>query len=558
MLTHICIHDFAIVERLELECGDRMTALTGETGAGKSILVDALGLALGARAESSVVRHGCERADISATFDLSHIPEARNWLVAQDLDQDGECVLRRVIGREGRSRAYVNGAPLPLQQVRTLGDWLVEIHGQHEHQALLGREHQRRVLDDFAANTDARAALTRAYAEWRELSRRLEQLSIAGHERQDRLELLRFQVAELEALALVEGESDSLDEEHARLAHAGRLLEGSQSALSDLYDDEHQSAYLLTRRALVALEGLAEIDSGLNPVTELLSSAVIQMQEAADELQRYVAQVELDPARLQWLDARIAALHAMARKHQLAPQALPEQAQRLARELEELDGADQHVEELQAELDAAEQRYREAAAILSASRQAAARTLSAAVTESMQGLGMEGGEFQVDVATDKAAGPSSHGLDTVEFSVSANPGQPLKALSKVASGGELSRISLAIQVITANAARVPTLIFDEVDSGIGGGTAEVVGRLLRELGSVNQVLCVTHLPQVAAQAHHHLVVSKSTDGENTRTAITTLDAARRVQEVARMLGGVQVTEQTLRHAQEMIERASES
>jgi len=555
MLTHICIRDFAIAERLELECGDGMTALTGETGAGKSILVDALGLALGARADSTVVRHGCERADISASFDLTHIPEARNWLAAQDLDQDGECVLRRVIGREGRSRAYVNGAPLPLQQVRTLGDWLVEIHGQHEHQSLLGREHQRRVLDDFGANADARAVLTQAYDKWRELSRRLEQLSIAGKERQDRLELLRFQVAELVALDLVEGESDSLDEEHAKLAHAGRLLEGSQSALSNLYDDEHQSAYQLARRALVEIEGLAEIDSGLNPVTELLSSAAIQMQEAADELQRYVAQVELDPARLQWLDTRIGALHAMARKHQLAPRALPEQAQRLARELDELDGADQHVEALQAERDAAEHRYREVAATLSAARQAAARTLSGAVTESMQRLGMDGGQFHVDVLTDETAGPTPHGLDTVEFSVSANPGQPLKPLSKVASGGELSRISLAIQVITANAARVPTLIFDEVDTGIGGGTAEVVGRLLRELGSVNQVLCVTHLPQVAAQAHEHLVVSKSSDAESTRIAIATLDAARRVQEVARMLGGVEVTKQTLKHAQEMIERA---
>lgn len=558
MLTHLLIRDFAVVEQLELDVHGGMTVLTGETGAGKSILVDALGLALGDRADSGVVRHGARRADIIATFDVSAIPEATTWLSAHDLDQNSDCVLRRVIQGEGRSRAYVNGTPTPVQQVRELAERLIEIHGQHEHQTLPRRERQRGLLDDFATHGDRLTAVRTTYADWHGLRTRLDELGSARRDRDDRVDLLRFQVGEFQTLALVPAEATELEEEHDRLAHAGRLLEGSRLALDVLYEDDEQSAHRLVNRAVTELQTLADIDTRLGPAVDMLSGAAIQIQEAADDLRRYASQLELDPARLDWVDARLGAIHALARKHQLSPAELPAFEARLSDELADLENADLRLEQLQSELSEAERRYRAAAVALTASRVTAAETLSKAVTESIQGLGMPGGEFRVEIGSDPAAPPTAHGLDTVEFRVSANPGQPPKPLAQVASGGELSRISLAIQVITANSAGVPTLIFDEVDSGIGGGTAEVVGRLLRQLGLADQVLCVTHLPQVAAQAHNHLQVNKTTRGANTKTSIQTLAGDGRVHEVARMLGGVKLTAQTLNHAREMIDLAGTS
>jgi DNA repair protein RecN (Recombination protein N) len=555
MLTHIHIRDLAIVDELELELGGGMIALTGETGAGKSILVDAMGLALGDRADSAVVRHGRERAEISASFDLSGIGDALAWLQEREFDAGEECVLRRVVGADGRSRAYINGQPAPIQALRELGDHLVDIHGQHEHQSLLKRDIQRQLLDDYAGHEDLLAQVLVLYQDWQRLAGELEHLRARADSRAERLDLLRFQVQELDALGLTESAWAELNEEHARLAHAGRLAEAAQLALQSLYDADETSAHSLLSRATRDLGELVSFDRRLEAIIAGLDSALIQLDDALAELRRYSDGLDLDPARLEWVEQRLGAVVGLARKHRVQPEQLPAHLVALRTELTELEQADQRLDGLEAELGGIEGRFRQAAEALGRSRAAAARELGAKVTEIMHGLGMGGGRFEIEVSTRADARFTPHGLDDIQFLVTANPGQPLRPLAKVASGGELSRISLAIQVITARALRVPTLVFDEVDTGIGGGVAEVVGRQLRALGEHRQVLCVTHLPQVAAQAHAHLVVSKHAHEGITRTGITPLDADRRVHEIARMLGGIELTEQTLAHASEMIERA---
>jgi len=555
MLTHIHIRNFAIIDELDLDLSGGMTALTGETGAGKSIVVDALGLVLGDRADSAVVRHGAAKADISVSVDLAELPAAREWLEAHDLEAEDECLLRRVVSHDGRSKIYINGAPSTLQLVRELGNLLVDIHGQHEHQSLLRRDMQRELLDDFAGNQKPRAAVAEAFRHWKGLRERLDSLALAGDERQARVELLRFQVGELEALDLKPGEHEELNEEHQRLAHAGRLLEITEGAYTALYDADEQSVHSLLGHELHALEEAAELDGALKEPAELVTSAQIQLREAADALRHYADAMDLDPERLSFLDERLGLLHDLARKHRVKPEELPDHHQRLASELTELEGDTYDVEALEAELGKAEAAYRGAANALRASRIKAARELNKGVTEAMQGLGMEGGHFEIAVSPDEDERFAAHGLDDIEFQVSANPGQPIQPLAKVASGGELSRISLAIQMIAARSVTVPTLVYDEVDTGIGGAVAEMVGRQLRRLGETRQVLCVTHLPQVAAQAHHHLQVAKRKGRDTTQTRIETLEAGQRVEEIARMLGGVELTEQTLAHAEEMIQRA---
>lgn len=555
MLTHIHIRDFAIIEELALDLQPGMSALTGETGAGKSILVDALGLVLGDRADSAAVRHGASRAEISATFDLGQVRRAVDWLIDHDLDAGDECILRRVISRDGRSKAYVNGSPATLQDLKELGEMLVDLHGQHEHQSLLHRDVQRELLDAFADNGARLTRVAEAYRRWRSLHERLQTLTAQGGEREARVELLRFQVQELAALALKPGEVEELNEEHARLAHAGRLLEVVQVAHQVLYEAEDQSVDSLLAHQVHAIEGVVEHDPALRGPLELLASAQIQLREAADELQRYAERLDLDPARLQWVEQRLAEAHDLARKHRVEPAELPVHLERLQEELTSLDGAAHDLGALQAELATSERAYQEACAELSKARMQAARRLNQVVTAAMQGLGMEGGHLEIAVTPAEDERYSPTGLDQVEFQVSANPGQPVQPLAKVASGGELSRIALAIQMIGARRVTIPTLVFDEVDAGIGGAVAEVVGRQLRTLGADHQVLCVTHLPQVAAQAHHHYQVTKQKGRDSTRTGIVALSADRRVQEIARMLGGVELTAQTLAHAQDMIARA---
>jgi len=555
MLTHIHIRDFAIVQELELALGAGMTVLTGETGAGKSILVDALGLALGDRGDSSVIRHGAERAEISVSFDVEKIPAARRWLEEQELDADGECHLRRTINRDGRSKGFINGRPQPLQSLRELGELLVDIHGQHEHQSLLRRDAQRQLLDDYAGHDDLITAVEQHFRRWKELNRELEELRRAADERQAQLDLLRYQVQELEALGLEPDEVAELEAEHSRLANAERLLDACRNAMVTLYEDEELSVDNLLSRALSDLDTLRHIDPRLAAACELLESTRIQVREGVEELRRYSDHVEVDPARLQWVEQRIATIHDLSRKHRVAPEELHPLLEQLQKKLAGLEQADMRFEELEREVATAAQDYREQAQRLSESRARAAKKLSQGVTSLMQQLGMPGGRYQIVLEPADPAQFSASGMDRIEFLVSANPGHPLRPLNKVASGGELSRISLAIQVMTARSGRIPTLVFDEVDVGIGGGVAETVGRQLHTLAASRQVLCVTHLPQVAAQAHHHLQVSKRAAQNTTHTGIRGLTPDERVQEIARMLGGIEITEQTVAHAREMMERA---
>ena len=555
MLTHIHIWNFAIVERLDLPLEDGLTVLTGETGAGKSILLDALGLALGDRADTSVIRHGAEKAEISVTFSTHDAPEAEAWLQEHELDSAGECIIRRVIAANGPSKAFINGKPAPAASLRELGEMLVDLHGQHEHQSLLRREAQRQLLDDFAGHGSLLGELAEAFHDWRDRQAELDRLRQAASERDDRLELLRYQVRELEELNLAEGELAELEAEHRRLANASGLLETGQRVLLTLDGDDPACAASLLAGGLHDVGEMRETDPQLDGVVELLDSAVIQAREAASELRHYLDGLELDPERLAWLEQRLAAITDLARKHHCAPEELPALLPRLQAELAELEQAEVRAGNLQAEVDAALAAYRKLAEKLGKGRRRAAKKLGEAVTESMQTLGMEGGRFEVDVVPLESDTPAATGLERIEFRVSANPGQPVRPLAKVASGGELSRISLAIQVITARDSRIPTLIFDEVDVGIGGRVAEIVGQLLRTLGDQRQVICVTHLPQVAALGHHHLQVSKTAEQDRTHSRIQVLDMEERVDELARMLGGIEITEQTLSHAREMIERA---
>ena len=556
MLTHLHIRDFAIIDELELDLNGGMTALTGETGAGKSILVDALGLALGDRADSGVVRHGRERADVSASFDIAALPELNAWLGEQGLEAEGECIARRLITAEGRSRGFINGHAVPMQTLQQLGSYLVDIHGQHEHQSLLRREVQRQLLDDYADHGNLLQELAAVFAEWQSLAERLAQLRETAAYRDARLDLLRYQVQELDALAVLEGEIAALEAEHARLHHAQRLLETAQRGLQRLYDDDGAVVGVLNHHA-TELEQLLRYDARLDAPLQLIREAAIQLDEAAAELRDYLATTELDPTRLGEVEQRLDSLHDVARKHRVEPEALPALHARLSEELAILENSEVELERLATQLKQQTQRYRELAARVTEGRTRAARGLAADVSARLQELGMPGGRFDIALESRKVDDYSATGMEHVEFQVSANPGQPLRPLTKVASGGELSRISLAIQVVTSRCLRVPTLVFDEVDVGIGGGVAEIVGKQLRALGAAHQVLCITHLPQVAALAHHHLQVRKQTQGEATATTIAPLAGAERYEEIARMLGGVEITKQTRAHAREMVTRAQQ-
>jgi DNA repair protein RecN (Recombination protein N) len=551
MLTQITVEDLVIVSRLELELAAGMTALTGETGAGKSILIDALGLTLGDKADATMIRSGRERAEISVAFDVARNPDARAWLDEQSLDDGDDCVVRRVLVRSGRARAFINGRAVSSGQLRALGELLVDIHGQHAHQSLLRATAQRSLLDGYADHQALVSALSERYRAFRDLDARWKTLSEARSEREERLELLRFQIDELGELALGEHELDELDAEQRRLANQGQL-QATAAALVDLLYEGEQSLRDGLGQATSDLATLTGIDPQLRETAELVDGATVQIEEAAANLRHYLDTLEMDPARLQAVEARIGRIHDLARKYRVAPAQLNAFFAERQQELGTLEQADQSLDALARERDEARAALLEQAERLSASRSQAARRLSETVTAAMQELGMAGGRFEVEVSAGGAEALSSQGFDRVTFLVSANPGQPLQPLAKVASGGELSRISLAIQVATAEVGGIPTLVFDEVDVGIGGGVAEIVGRLLNRLGGSRQVLCVTHLPQVAAQAHQHLKVQKYAEEGLTLTEITALDAEQRVDEVARMLGGTEITATTRAHAAEML------
>ncbi|MBD2838657.1 DNA repair protein RecN [Pseudomonas sp. JM0905a] len=555
MLVHLSIHNYAIVEHLDLELEGGMSVITGETGAGKSIMLDALGLTLGDRADSGVVRPGADKADILASFDISDIPEARAWLTERDLDNDGPCILRRVITAEGRSRAYINGSPCPQGDLKTLGELLIDIHSQHEHQSLLKADTHRRLLDEFAGASDLARQVQLAAQRWRQTRQELERLSRAGDEQRARHQLLSYQLDELENLALGENELEQLEQEHKNLANAESLLAACRQVIDFCSESDAGNVLSALTSSLNRLTAFHTQPGALAEAVNLLSSAQIQVEEAMGELNRFLDHFDADPERQQALEERLDTIYTLARKHRVQPNELAELQQRLLDELEALNADDEAVERLTEELAAYERHYREKAAELSRLRGQASDRLAGSVETEMQRLGMPGGRFSIQLHASLADEPQQQGLEQVEFLVSANPGQPLKALAKVASGGELSRISLAIQVITAQTSRVPTLVFDEVDVGIGGPTAEVVGQLLRRLGQRGQVLTVTHLPQVAAQGHHHLFVHKERGTEETRTAVAKLQEAPRIEEIARMLGGVDLTEESLAHARKMVTSA---
>ena len=549
MLRTLSIRDFVIVDTLALEFEPGFTVFSGETGAGKSILIDALALVLGERGDAGVVREGRPRADIGAEFTTD--PQAEAWLQENELADDGRALLRRVIDSSGRSKAWINGSPATLAQLRELGDHLVDIHGQHAHQLLLRSGAQRVMVDSQGRLGTQAAAVAEAYGEWRAASAQVARFETGARAMELEREQLAWQVEELERLAIKPGEWEAIGDEHRRLAHAAGLIEGAQTSVQALSEADDAIASQLSG-VIHRIEQLAAIDPLLRPVLEALEPARIEIGEAAHLLNDYLSRVELDPARLADVEARIDALHATSRKFRIAPEDLASELDARRSRLAALAQAGD-VDALRAREAGCAARYAQAAKALSAGRAAAAGQLAGAITEAMQSLNMTGGRFEIALLPGE---PTAHGLEDIEFRVAAHPGSTPRALAKVASGGELARISLAVSVIASVAKTVPTLIFDEVDSGIGGAVAEVVGRLLRTLGETRQVLCVTHLPQVAALGNDHFAVRKETDDAFALTRIEKLDGATRIDELARMLGGLAITTTTRKHARELLAGAS--
>ena len=550
MLRRLTIRDFVIVDRLDLEFAAGFGALTGETGAGKSILLDALGLALGGRGEAAMVRSGRERADVAAEFDLPAGEGLAAWLVEQELPADeGMLILRRTIDMGGRSRAWINGVAATLAQLRAAGEWLADIHRQHAHPALLRADAQRALLDAQAGAGALVAEVAARHREWQRLLRLQREAEADSASSARERELLAWQLRELEQVGFDIEEWAEINAEHARLAHAAGLIEGAEAAVVALGEGELAVCSVLGR-----LDGriaaLADFDAGLADVRELISAAAIQADEALHALRRYRDRLELDPGRLAELERRIAAVMEAARKYRVQPEELPALAQQWRERLDTLE-ATADPARLAAAAQAARAAFESVAAELTAARLPAAHRLSEEIAAAMQDLAMAGGRFEVALTP---CAPSAAGVEEVEFRVAANAGQPLRSLAKVASGGELSRIGLAIQVITSRDSAVPTLIFDEVDVGIGGRVAEIVGKLLARLGQDRQVLCVTHLPQVAACADWQWRIAKREQGGETLSEVAPLDDAARVEEVARMLGGVNITATTREHAAEMLGR----
>lgn len=554
MLRHLSIKDFAVVRATELEFGPGMTVVSGETGAGKSLIVDALGFLSGLRADSGVVRHGSERAELSAEFEPADASPALAWLCDNELDDDGQCQLRRVIRADGGSRAWINGRSATLSQLSELAAHLVEIHGQHEHQALLSRPSQLALLDAYARNDIPRAAVRAASHRWQALLRERQALSAQG-DVSDRIAYLEHQAAELEREDLAPSSIEALGANHRRQAHAAALIGACEAAVARLGGDEAPSALQQLQASRGDLARLGEHESRLREVDSMLDSAAIQLDEALVLLERIRDDLDADPEQFEEMERRLGRIHDLARKHRVTPGQLQEHRERIATELEALQGAGQRLAGLATEIAAAQEAWRQAAAALTTTRQRAAEALSTATTQLIGELGMGGGLFQIELVPETDTQPDPSGAERVEFLVSANAGQPPRALRRVASGGELSRISLAIEVAALGLDAVPTMVFDEVDSGIGGAVAEIVGQKLRALGEKRQVLCVTHLPQVAAQGHAHYRVSKAPVEGMTQSAVEMLGGKQRQEELARMLGGVEVSKEARAAAKRMLNDA---
>ena len=556
MLLSININNYTLVESLEIEFSKGTTAITGETGAGKSLVLDALGMALGDRADSDTIRHGKKRAEITATFDISSTPEAKNWLHSNDLDADDQCILRRLYTTEGRSRGYINGQSCTMQQLQTLGDMLTDIHSQHEHQSLLRRETHRRLLDEYANTTELATEVAASYQQWNSANKQLNNLLEHADELTARKDLLTFQVQELQQLGLENNELGNLEKEQQTLANADQILQDSHSLLAVCDQDESFNIREGLNRALTILSGLKHRPEALGNAEELLQSSMIQVEEAIHEISNHIDRFEANPQRLQQVEERLSAIFQLSRKHRVNGDQLAETLESLEAELQELKGGGESIETLQEELGKLADNYSAKSAKLSKQRTKAATVMANEINQQLQLLSMEGAELVVSISPLCEGEFRATGNEDIEFLIATNPGQPHKPLQKIASGGELSRVSLAIQVVAAAHSNIPTLVFDEVDVGIGGSTADVVGQLLKQLGDRGQVISVTHQPQVAAHAHHHYRASKVVETNSAESLMTPLDETQRVEELARMLGGATVTDQTLSHASELLKLAS--
>lgn len=549
MLTQLHIRHFATIDTLVLDGSSGLTTLTGETGAGKSVIIDALTLALGQRGDSDLVRPGCKRAELCATFSLENNPSATQWLNERELDEERECQFRRTISSDGRSKAWINGRPSTLQDVRELADHLVSIHSQHEHQRLNQKHYQRELLDGYAGALPLVAEVNTAWSSWHSAQKTYNDALSAAAQHSEREELLRFQLQELNELALQENEISALEGEQQRLSHAEQLIYQCQQSLSLLFDAEDGTINDLIGRVSQQMGEASEQDSSLHQITDAIESTRLQLEAASDDLRHYLDRLELDPARLAEIEGRLDIIYTLSRKHRVRPEDLAQLHQRLLSESEKIDNLDEHLVHLQVQEQKAQTAYQRLAKQLSKKRRTEATKLSRNVLGHLNHLGMTEAKLEIMLHT---VPPSAYGLEQIEILFSANPGQPPRALSKVASGGEMARVSLAIQVVCAERLTLPCLIFDEVDVGIGGSIADIVGQLLRQLGSTTQVFCITHQPQVASQGHQHWQVCKVQNKTSTHTDILPLSEVNRVEELARMLGGVTVTESTRIHAKEML------
>ncbi len=552
MLQSLQVKNFAIIDEVDINFDEAMTALTGETGAGKSILVDALSLVLGERGGNGLVRQGCDRAHFTAEFNLSRHQIARNWLMEKTLDDGDDCVLRRVISSDGRSRAFINGNTVTLQTLKSLGEILIDIHGQHFHQSLGKKKTQRELLDYFGNLLELQSLTHNAFEAWKNIERKIEKLSGSDTDRETHIDLLTFQINELESLNIQPGELSLLEAENEKLKNSGKLFEGINQVIQDIQDRESDNAQNIIINCCKILESLSSYDKTLTPAKQLLEESIIETSEAIQLLRRYEHSLENEPDRQKMVEDRLNAIKDIARKHKTEADQLFGLKSQIEKKLEDLKSTEEKRKQLIKESDTARDKYFVLAGKLSKNRNTEAKKFSDSVTEVMQNLGMPEGKFRVNINKRDDEDARSYGIDNIEYLISANPGQQPMPLAKIASGGELSRMSLAIQVIASNGSLIPTMIFDEVDSGVGGSIAEMVGRKLYELGLQRQVLCVTHLPQVASQANNHFRINKITDGKSTYIRVAKLDQNKRIEELARMLGGVEITKKTMDHAAEML------
>ena len=555
MLHQLSIKNYATVDTLEIEFKPGMSVITGETGAGKSIIMGALGLTLGDRADKTIVRSGASKADICAEFDTTHIAAATQWLSENDLTADdgsAVCILRRVVNSEGRSKGYINGSPVTMANLKSLGEMLIDIHSQHEHQSLLLRGTQQRLLDEYCVNPKNLAKMRDNWKQWQQNFHHIQQLASQTEEYSAQSQLLSYQLSELEEMAVGENEVQSLEAEYKSLNHADEIIASMQTAMTLCAGNDEQAITSMLHQALTVLQELPEKESRISNIIDLLETANIQLDEAVTQLRAFSEEFDADPQRLEQVNARLSQLHGIARKHKVNPSELLQVTARLRQQLDEFQHCDGRLEKLQADDRKLRSQHAQIALEVSGQRRGGANKLAKQVNHQLKHLGMPHASFEVTLKATEPDNPSLQGLESVEFLVSTNPGQPAKPLIKIASGGELSRISLAIQVITAQTSHIPSLVFDEVDVGIGGGVAKIVGELLRKLGDKTQILCVTHQAQVAGKGHNHLFVSKYIKGNSTLTQIEELADDAKIKEVARMLGGEEFSDESLAHAQQMV------